>query len=194
LTQRGYKVDYYQGEQVTVDLYRELPKRDYDLVVLRVHSGLVNEIDRRTGTETLTDAVALATGELYDEAKYVTAAGPRYPGVGAYESTSHLFGIAPDFVRFAMEGKFDKTTIILMGCDGLWSTEAAQVFLEKGARNVVGWSGQVSAAHTDAATERLLQHLLVDGMGTQEAVASTAQEVGPDPRYASTLLVHASGR
>jgi len=192
LTQAAYNVDYYQGEDVTVDLYRELPGRHYDLVILRVHSGLVNEIDRGTGTETLTDAVALATGELYDEAKYVSALGPRYPGLGAYRSTPRLFGITPDFVRFAMQGEFDKTTIVLMGCDGLWSSEAAQAFLDRGARAFVSWSGQVSAAHTDAATERLLHHLVGEGLGVRQAVTQTMAELGPDPRYGGTLLVYPS--
>lgn len=192
LSQGGYELDYYQGEEVTVDLYRELPRRHYGLVILRVHSGLVNEIDRSTGTETLTDAVALATGEPYEESKYVSALGPRYPGLGAYESTPRLFGIAPDFVRFAMEGKFDETTIILMGCDGLWSTEAAQVFLERGARDVVGWSGQVSAAHTDAATARLLEYIVSDRLTVAQAVDRTMAEVGPDPQYGSALLLYSS--
>lgn len=194
LTQAGYEVDYYQGQEVTVDLYRQLPKQDYDLVILRVHSGLVNEIDRGTGTETLTDAVALATGELYNEAKYASALGPRYPGLGAYQSTPRLFGIGPDFIRFAMEGKFDDTTIILMGCDGLWSTEAAQAFLDRGARAFVSWSGLVSAAHTDIATERLLHHLLSEGLTVGEAVAKTKAEVGPDPQYGSELFLHPSER
>lgn len=192
LTQAGYEVDYYQGEEVTVDLYKELPRQHYDLVILRVHSGLVNEIDRGAGTETLTDAVALATGERYDQAKYVSSLGPRYPGLGAYQSTPRLFGITPDFIRFAMEGRFDDTTIILMGCDGLWSTKAAQAFLHRGARSFVSWSGLVSAAHTDVATERLLHHLVSEGLTVEEAVAKTEAEVGPDPEYGSELLLYPS--
>jgi hypothetical protein len=40
LEQAGYAVDYFPGEQVTVDLYRNLPTHDYDLIILRVHSGI----------------------------------------------------------------------------------------------------------------------------------------------------------
>ena len=34
-------MDYYPGEQVTVDFYRTLPLRGYDVLILRVHSGIV---------------------------------------------------------------------------------------------------------------------------------------------------------
>lgn len=190
LTRAGYDVDYYGGEEVTVDLYRGLPRQRYDLVILRVHSGLVNEINAKTGAEKLTEAVALATGEPYDETKYASALGPQYPGLGAYRNTPPLFGITPDFVRSAMEGKFDETTIILMGCDGLFSSETAEVFLEKGAKSFVSWTGLVSAAHTDAATERLLQHLVGERLAVEEAVAKTMAELGPDAKYGSTLRLY----
>ncbi len=37
----GYDVDYYKGEDVTVELYRSLPSFGYKLIVLRVHSAYV---------------------------------------------------------------------------------------------------------------------------------------------------------
>src|SRR3972149_8656122 len=36
LAEAGYGVDYFPGEQGTVDLYRTLPERHYDLIILRV--------------------------------------------------------------------------------------------------------------------------------------------------------------
>ncbi len=33
LARAGYVTDYFRGEQVTVDLYRSLPQRHYDLIV-----------------------------------------------------------------------------------------------------------------------------------------------------------------
>ena len=44
LRDAGYSVSYYQGEQVTVDFYRELAARNYDLVILRVHSAHVASV------------------------------------------------------------------------------------------------------------------------------------------------------
>ncbi len=40
LGEAGYTVDYFPGERVTVDFYRTLPQRDYDLILLIVHAGI----------------------------------------------------------------------------------------------------------------------------------------------------------
>jgi hypothetical protein len=77
-----------------------------------------------------------------------------------------------------------------MGCDGLRSDAAARAFVDKGAGAVVGWDGAVSAAHTDEATERLLQHLVSEGLTVGEAVAKTEADVGPDPSYGSKLVLY----
>lgn len=193
LEQAGYAVDYYPGEEVTVEFYRDLPTHGYELVILRVHSGLVREVNPASGSRTLTEYVSLFTGEPYSDEKYggVKAAGRLGLGVARYhEGGPPYFGITPYFVESTMEGRFDKTAIILMGCDGLRTDRTAEAFLEKGARAFVSWSGRVSAAHTDAATERLLQHLLINRLTLQEAVTQTMAEVGPDPSYGSRLLIH----
>jgi hypothetical protein len=53
----------------------------------------------------------------------------------------------------------------------------------------VSWTQPVSASHTDAATQRLLERLLIEGQPTTEAVRQTAAEVGPDPAYEGELRV-----
>lgn len=191
LERSGYEVDYYQGREVTVDLYRDLPKQGYDYVILRVHSGLVEEIDPTSGTETLTDYVSLFTGEAYSDAKYAeeVQAGPL--GIASsYEGGPEYFGIGPTFIESLMNGKFDDTTIILMGCDGLRAERTARAFLDRGAQTFISWDKPVSATHTDAATERLLRHLFVEGLAAPDAVEKTMDEVGPDPTFDSELLFY----
>lgn len=39
LEQAGYTVDYYPGEEVTVEFYGNLPTHGYRLTILRVHSS-----------------------------------------------------------------------------------------------------------------------------------------------------------
>ena len=51
--------------------------------------------------------------------------------------------------------------------------------MEAGAESFISWYGKVTARHTDAATQRLLQYL-TDGFTAEAAVARTAAEVGPD--------------
>ena len=187
----GYEVDYYRGAEVTVELYRNLPEKDYDFVLLRVHSGLVAEVDQSTGTETLTDYVSLFTGEPFSKIKYVeeVEAGPL--GVASsYEGGPEYFGIGPTFIESRMKGRFDDTTVVLMGCDGLRAERTARAFLDRGAQTFVSWDKPVSATHTDAATERLLQHLVVENLSVPEAVERTMDEVGPDPTFDSKLLFY----
>ena len=187
LEQAGYQVDYFPGEEVTVDFYRNLATHDYGLIILRVHSGIVEETELVTGEKTETEYVSLFTGEPYSQDKYPDEPTGRLGKATYYEGAPPLFGIGPEFITHSMRGSFDKTLIVLMGCDGLRSQRTAQAFLDKGASAFVSWTRSVSASHTDAATERLLEKLLVDGLPVGDAVAQTAAEMGPDPSYGAEL-------
>jgi len=189
LEQAGYVVDYFPGEQVTVDFYRNLPTHDYDLIILRIHSAITTERDAETGQQTEKEYVGLFTGEPYSPDKYPQEQIGRLGKAEYYEGAPPLFGIAPDFITYSMRGRFDKTLIVMMGCDGLRSQRTAQAFLDKGASAFVSWSRSVSASHTDAATQRLLEKLLIEGLPVGDAVSQTAAEVGPDPSYGAELRV-----
>ncbi len=190
LTRAGYAAAYIPGNQVTVQLYRELPARDYGLIILRVHSGLTVWTNTRTGqivSGTL-DAV-LFTGEPFTKTKYRREwqdeqLGPAY----YYEGASPLFGVTSGFIRRSMQGRFDRSIIVLMGCHGLRSASVAQALLERGAGAVVGWNKDVSANHTDAATKFFLDRLLNGGATVAQAVAETNAHIGPDPVYQSNLV------
>lgn len=182
LHEAGYTVHYFLGEQVTVDFYRNLPRRDYDLVVLRVHSGRILDQGSKT------DDVILFTGEPYHVARYDKDQRTGRVGWARYhKDASPLFGILPEFIEKSMRGKFDDTLIVMMGCDGLRSQRMAQAFLDKGANAFVSWSRPVSAAHTDTTTERLLENLLLDGLTAARAVTRTSAEMGSDPLYGAEL-------
>lgn len=185
LEQAGYEVDYYASEEVTIDVYRDLPKHGYDYIILRVHSG-----PRRRPDRTFTDQLFLFSSEPYSRGMYIAPQLAEYLGHGRYqEEGPEYLGIGPGFVRSSMRGDFDGTTIIMMGCNGLTTSTTAEALLARGAKAVVSWDGDVSAPHTDAATERLLEHLVSEGLTPQDAVARTAAEVGPDPAYGSELRI-----
>jgi len=193
LEQAGYVVDYYPGEEVTVDFYRDLPTHGYELLILRVHSGLVMERSALTGSRIARGYVGLFTSEPYSQTEYVGEVKAGALGAASYyEGGPQYFGVGPKFIESNMRGEFNDAPVILMGCDGLRSYDTARTFVERGAKAFVSWSGPVSAAHTDAATERLLQHLVMDGLAIQEAVTQTMDEVGPDPSYRSKLLAYPS--
>ena len=189
LAEAGYLTDYFPGEQVTVDFYRTLPQRGYDLILLRVHAGITTEVDLTSGERTETEYVSLFTGEPYSEGEYSDEQLNRLGRAVYYEGADPLFGIGPRFVEESMQGRFDDTVIVMMGCDGLRSQRTAQSFLDKGASAFVSWTRPVSASHTDTATQRLLEHLLLEGLTTADAVGRTAAEVGPDPLFEGELRV-----
>src|SRR3972149_1506032 len=86
----GYTVDYFPGEEVTVDFYRNLPTHGYDLVILRVHGGRVMSEDGRR------DYVGLFTSEPYSETGYLDDhKAQRLVISWYYEGSPAYFGILP---------------------------------------------------------------------------------------------------
>jgi hypothetical protein len=75
----------------------------------------------------------------------------------------------------------------MMGCDGLTNTKMAEAFIERGAMAYIGWTGPVSADHTDTATQQLMKHLISENKTIATAITETLNEVGKDPAYGSTM-------
>lgn len=182
LNTAGFNVTYHRGETVTVDFYRYLSTHGYSLIILRAHSAIMKD----------TSILALFTSERYLGAE---DAHTKYPEdvendrlAKAYFSDEEraqnisYFAILPKFVEESMEGEFENTIIIMMGCDGLKYDNMAQAFISKGAKVCVGWNGLVSSPHTDHATTCLLQHL-TQGNTVRSAVDETMDKVGPEELY-----------
>jgi len=185
LKQAGYTVDYYAGEEVTVEFCRNLPTHGYGLIVLRMHSSAA-ELEGKEFVET---PVGIFTSESYSQTKYVYEQLTDQLVIASYTMPQppYYFGIVPKFVTSSMKGTFQNTIIIMMGCEGLNNTKMAEAFIQKGAKAYIGWKGAVSASHTDTATTRLLQHLITDKQTTNQAIDNTMKEVGPDPTHNSIL-------
>ena len=188
LVAAGYEVDYVPGAEVTVDYYRELPSKGYEIVLLRAHAA-----GRELAADDYDDDVSLFTSERVSATKYAREQRERLlKGVGfsreQMEAGELYYGIPSGFVRESMKGDFDGAKVVLMGCDVLRAQNMAEAFIDKGADAVVGWDAPVSASHTDAATLNLLRHMLEEQLPIQEAAAAAMAELGPDPFYDSVLL------
>jgi hypothetical protein len=189
----GYHVDYYGPEAVKVDLYRHLPARGDDLIIVRSHSlDQVFAPDPTTGELKPTNEVGLFTNEPYSTKKYVTEQRQNRFSLGFYPGNENrYFAIQPGFVRDSMSGQFErKPIIILMGCGGLSNPGMAQAFESRGGRAFVSWSGNVTPGKTDESTLVMLRHLLADDEPPAEAAAQTMAELGPDSTVGSTLLAY----
>jgi hypothetical protein len=183
LTQANYTVDYFSGQRVTVDFYRNLPTCGYTLIVLRAHSALERN---KEGVER--GRVDLFTCESYSPSRYVQEQlASRVACVMFLRGGSQYFGVSSPFIQECMNGKFANTIMIMMGCNGLTYTSVAQAFVEKGAKACVGWDDSVSSSRTDQATTQLLKHMVTEGQTISQAVENTAGEVGPDEAYNSIL-------
>ena len=182
----GYTIDYVPGAKVTVDYYRGLPKRNYGLILVRAHSGLVLRNAATSGSDTRPpEDTFLFTSEPYSEGTHVDEQRAQRLSVAYYLDTGlvpgdadallrafraepRYFGIKPGFIQSSTQGRFHQTTVVLMGCNGLSTKALAAAFIKKGAQAVIGWDESVTADHTDAATERLLGHLLGDKLSTKK--------------------------
>jgi cell division protein FtsB len=188
LKQAGYMVDYYPGEKVTVEFYKNLPTYGYKIIILRVHSSAAE----LQGKEFVEAPVGIFTAEQYSQTRYVYEQLTDQLVIASYTMPQppYYFAIVPKFVTQSMKGTFKNTVIIMMGCEGLNNTKMAEAFIQKGAKTYIGWKGSVSASHTDTATISLLQHLITEKQTVKQAVENTMKEVGPDPTYKSQLTYY----
>lgn len=187
-TRAGYTMDYFSGERVTVEFWRNLPANGYGLIILRVHSAAAS----LEGGQFLETPVSFFTSENYSQTKYVEEQLTEQLVIGSYSMPQppYYFGITPKFVTTSMKGTFQNTTVVMMGCEGLNNTKMAEAFVLKGAKVYVGWTSSVSASYTDQATAHVLQHLMAEKQSVKQAVDDTIEEVGPEQTCNSQLTYY----
>ena len=179
----GFKVDLYQGKDVTVDLYRKLPTHEYQLIIFRVHSGLL-----QVGRDQVINKTWLFTAEPYSQTRYVREQLTDQITQAAINNYSPLvFAINAKFITESMEGTFKDTAIIMMGCSCFHFSDLAEAFVQKGASTYVAWDHSVLLDYVDEATVALVEKLCSEDLTIGEAVARTMKEKGPDPQNGSVL-------
>ncbi len=187
LEEYGLEVDLYQGDEIDVNFYRELPTRGYKLIIFRAHSGILGE------HEVVHYQTLLFTNEEYSKTRHWDhqfAGRLHIATVG--EDHPMVFGIPPEFITDGMKGRFDDTVVIMMGCSGIYIPDLAEAFIDKGASAYLAWNANVLLNYVDKATLHLVGQLCSEKATIQEAVASTMAEIGPDPTYAAELHYYPS--
>jgi hypothetical protein len=200
----GYDVDYIAGGDVSVKLFRELPRRGYDVIVVRNHVG---QLERRAEPAIIDTGRARAivptiqtrfvstffTNQPFSRAEYRKEQSERLLGIATYpppnDDGRQYFGVTPEFIA-ASGGDFDGAMVLLMGCGGKGSQAMAEAFLDKGAGSVVSWDELVTASHTDRAAGDFLARVLARGEAVPEAVEQTMATLGPDPTFGATLRAY----
>lgn len=183
----GFEVDLYQGVNVTVDFYRQLTAHGYKLIIFRAHSGLLAK-DEVTIAQT-----TLFTNEEYSwSAHYPEQLDDRLVMARVGEGYPMVFGIPPKFISESMKGEFDDAVVIMMGCSGLFLRDLAEAFVDKGASLYVAWNGSVELYYVDEATPHFLRQLCSGNLTIEEAVDSTMDVIGSDPKHKSGLEYYPS--
>ena len=183
----GFTVDLWQGEEVTVEFYRELPQHGYKLIVFRVHSGLLLALEE-SEVKPL-ETTYLFTGETYKTTKYVSEQlTDKVSNALMAEDFPLVFAVNSGFIKDS-KGNFDNTAIITMGCESYYFDDMATTFIEKGASVYIGWSTVVSLKYVDATTLDLLGNLCTENMTVAQGIARTMAELGHDP-YFNAYLKH----
>ncbi len=198
LTTAGYDVDLYTTEEITVDFYKKLPSMNYKFIVFRTHS---------LGVGTVEESASLFTGELYSKDRYlneqfsgnVGMGVPYLPGevdeIGGFEALRDetYFVVGSRLVDNLMVGTFPQSIIVLGGCETLEGTILAESLLARGASEIVGWNGLVTAAKNDKDTMALLKETLVNGVEIENAIPLVMEEYDDKLRTPATLKHYSSG-
>jgi len=177
LRKNNFSVDYYNYTKTNVAFFKELAKANFGIIILRLHSAL-----RMDGS-----AVDFFTSEPYTTDKYTREQkeGLLVNGTIIYTGKQY-FAFTSKFVE-ELEGTFPKSIVIAMGCQSLNQTAGqpmARAFCDrKGAKVYIGWSGWVSAKHSDEETIKLLQRLLHENKTIGEAVGKASPDFSCGPSY-----------
>jgi len=182
----GFKVDLHQGKQIDVKFYRKLPDKGYRIIILRAHAGLLAQSENPDVMAKKT--TFLFTDEAYSKRKYVVEQlGDQMVPAEMTKDYPRVFAINSKFIVESMDGTFDRTVVIAMGCSTLALEDMAAAFSIKGASAFMGWDRFVGIDYVDEAVIYLVQKLCVDNLTVAAAVAATIAEKGRDPYYGAIL-------
>jgi hypothetical protein len=176
----GYSVDYYNSSHVTYDLYRTLPEKNYDLIILRIHCAPMDGNNPGAAFFTSENQEGLFfTEQLLGwvrRAKTLTR-GDRY------------YAVTPIFFIEGMKGNFNDTLVITMSCFGAVDDTLGEIFTDKGAKAFLGWDEKVTAQHMDEVIISLLEQLITEEEKMEDSVEYVINEHGVDPFYNSQLIL-----
>jgi hypothetical protein len=175
----GYGVDVFRGENVTIDLLRNIG--GYKVLILRLHSAI------GSGGGFL----YLFSGEKYTQSKYVQEqlSGAVREAI-TFENVSY-FAINAVFLGENNPTGLKDSTIMLMGCNGTGSSYSIQRLLDRGVKAYIAWTGYVELSYSDETTLTLVKALYLERSSVQAAVEEAMKEVGTEPGYNSVLECYA---
>ena len=177
----GVEVEYVGVEDVTLEVYQNLAK--YNLVILRIHSGILIENNEKI--------VCFFTSEPFSHQnldKYSEWFDKNYLAKATFERSGESFiGVKPDFIRNCLNGEFQDSIIIAMGCNSSINDSMAKAFVnDRKALVYIGWTHDVTVNHTDSATLELLKSFFENNETIKEAI----DKAPADPKKGARLTYY----
>ncbi len=194
----GYEVDLYTTDAITVNFYKRLPAMNYEFIVIRSHA---------LGPGVIEDSATLFTGEKYSEDKHLQEQLSGLVGIGIPFRPSHVeqrggseffsdqkyFVLGSQLIDEKMFGSFPGSTIILGGCDTQEESLLANSLLGRGATEIIGWNGLITARDNDTIILDLVEEVLINGVAMDEAVQLVMKNHEDNIRTPATLEYYSSG-
>ena len=181
LEKLGFAITVIPADRITVDLYRTLPSYEFKLIIFRVHSTVV------LGSEPYSGKTYLFTSEPYSQSKYFSQQlADQVLPAKVDDNSPNYFAVWADFIASYTTGRFNKSVIIVMGCNSLYSTDVADAFVTRGALIYTGWTASVKLDFVDDFTIALV-HNLCNSNTIKDALFQTANEKGTDPAFGAVF-------
>lgn len=182
LEKNGFQVYLLQGRKVTVESL--LNMEHYDIIVLRLHSGI-----------SINGALYLFTGEPYNEENYLAwkLLGIVARGEVFYENKT-FFALNANYLGKNIPNSLNGSIVILMGCDGAKDQKFVKNLLGRGVKAYIAWDGYVSIEYSDIVVIELLKNLIEYKLNPLNAVNKIMSELGPDPYYGAFLRCFTEGQ
>ncbi|MDH3677514.1 MAG: hypothetical protein OEQ12_04350 [Nitrosopumilus sp.] len=203
----GYEVDIVEGQDITVDFYKDLPSMNYKYIVLRSHAVAKQNSDT---------PVVIFTGERYSTEQYISeqlfghvmrAAPLGVREIAAQVPTDNwtvvnetyqyfdqpvrqnihaendFFAISPKLVDEMMVGQFPSSTILLGGCSTLSNPSMAKSLIKRGASEVVGWDDLIGSLDNDRALLAIIEENVANNLEIEDAVSSHMEKLNKIPNW-----------
>ena len=209
LEEAGYEVELFTTKQLTVDFYKNLPKMNYEFIVVRSHAIGSDGPDYFEK-----EPVSIFTGEKYADDKYIQEQLLGQLGKGApylssavevsvdlsdlgesnssegnaaestwslLDTTNPYFLVGSKYVEDLMEGSFPNSVIVLGGCSTLSNPSLAKSLVNRGASSVVGWDRLIGSTKNDQVVLAFLESVLINDMQADDAVKFVNEKFDLDP-------------
>ena len=191
LDSAGYNVEFVSSDDVNLDFFSELDKKQYGVVFLRTHGGMIN-VDGD-------DKLHIMARPFFDD--FPPDSG--FDGVNVfYVSTNwggkFAYAFNNEFVlNYMNTNKFPDSIFHLLVCHGgdpLAEDDMINTFLDLGVGCYTGWTGNASPTYGDPAAVQFFE-VLCDNTDTPNDVEDAIDEItasgrSPDPSTGAELRAY----